>query len=126
MNVAKRAIAAAQLLLVFPAALFMASLVVRRLQPLQYEPAHTAARIIMWYSGKHWTLWLLLMALPLTVLIIGGTTLLRSWADQSELRRDTAQMIVGFRAHATTLVVTAATLASGCILAIVALHMLAN
>ena len=40
----RRAIAAMELLLIFPAALFMAALVVRRLQPLQYEPAHAAQR----------------------------------------------------------------------------------
>jgi hypothetical protein len=38
MNTFKRAIAAAELLLVFPAVLFMTALFVRNLQPLQYEP----------------------------------------------------------------------------------------
>ena len=50
MNTTKRALAAAQLLLMFPAVLFMGALVVRMLQPLQHEPAHTAQRIVMWYA----------------------------------------------------------------------------
>jgi hypothetical protein len=37
-------------LLMFPAVLFMGALVVRMLQPLQHEPAHTAQRIVMWYA----------------------------------------------------------------------------
>jgi hypothetical protein len=46
MNIFKRAIAATELLLIFPAALFMMALFVRNLQPLQYEPARTAQRIV--------------------------------------------------------------------------------
>jgi hypothetical protein len=53
-----------QLVLILPAALFMASLVVRNLGPLQYEPAHTAQQIVMWYAGRLWTLWVLLFTLP--------------------------------------------------------------
>ena len=49
-----------QLVLILPAALFMAALVVRNLGPLRYEPAHTAQQIVMWYAGRLWTLWVLL------------------------------------------------------------------
>jgi len=48
MNIMKRAIAAAELVLIFPAALFMTALFVRNLQPQQFEPAHTAQRIVSW------------------------------------------------------------------------------
>ena len=81
MNIVKRAIAASELLLIFPAALFMTALFVRNLQPQQYEPAHTAQRIVDWYAVRPRTgLWGLLIALPLAVLLTGGGTLLR---DQS-------------------------------------------
>jgi hypothetical protein len=43
---ARRVIAATELLLVFPASLFMTALFVRNLQPLQYEPARSAQRIV--------------------------------------------------------------------------------
>ena len=74
MNTAKRAIATTELLLILPAALFMTALVVRTLQPLEGEPARTAERIVMWYSERQWTLWILLIALPLTVLVTGCAT----------------------------------------------------
>lgn len=50
MRVTERLVAAAQLLLIFPAVLFMVSLIARNLSPLQNEPAHTAQQIVMWYA----------------------------------------------------------------------------
>ena len=62
----------------FPAALFMMALFVRNLQPLQYEPARTAQRIVDWYAVRpRIGLWGLLIALPLAVLLTGCSTLLR-------------------------------------------------
>lgn len=93
---------------IFPSVLFMTALFVRNLQPLQYEPPHTAARIGTWYSGRlHIGLWGLLIAMPLTVLVTGCVTLLHSWNAESALRQ-------------------AATLTAGGVLAIVALHMLTD
>ena len=43
----RRTLLGVQLVLIFPAALFMASLLMRDSQ----EPAHTAQRIVLWYSG---------------------------------------------------------------------------
>lgn len=71
MHATRRTIAAAEWLLIFPALLFMTSLVVRRLSPLDAEPARTAQDIAMWYAGRQWTLPVLLIALPLLVLAIG-------------------------------------------------------
>lgn len=123
MNTTKRVIAAVELLLIFPASLFMTALFVRNLQPLRYEPARTAARIVTWYSARpHVGLWLLLMALPLTVLVVGWATLLRGWNTDVALRQATRQTVAAVRAHLATLLVATATLAAGSILAIVALH----
>jgi hypothetical protein len=55
-----------------------------------------------------WTLWILLLALPLIALVIGCATLRR-------LRRDVE-----------TLLVAVGTLAAGGVLVVVILHMLAN
>jgi hypothetical protein len=119
----KRVIAAIELLLIFPAGLFMTALFVRNLQPLQYEPARTAERIVTWYSARPRVgLWVLLMALPLAVLLTGCGSLLRSWNADVELRQTTRHTLAAIRAHLATLLIAAATLAAGGVLAIVALH----
>ena len=126
MRILTRVIAALELVLIFPAALFMTALVVRNLQPLQYEPAHTAERIVLWYSGQMWTLWVLLLALPFAVLVIGCSTLLRDWNRDVALPNMARQSLAVMRAHPATLFVAATTLTAAGILAIVVLHMLAN
>jgi hypothetical protein len=77
MNTTKRLLATTELLLISPAVLFMTALFMRKMGPLQYEPAHTADQIAMWYAGRQWTLWALLIVLPLVVLVTGCATLLR-------------------------------------------------
>jgi hypothetical protein len=123
---AKRALAAAQLLLMFPAILFMGALVVRHLSPLQHEPAHTAHRIVMWYAGRMWTLWALLITLPLAVLVTGCVTLLRSWSNVPELRYRAQQGLAAIYADRPMLCIAMMTLMAGVVLAIVAMHMAAN
>ena len=122
---AKRAVAAAQLLLMFPAILFMGALVARQVSPLQHEPAHTAGRIIMWYAARMWTLWALLVTLPLAVLVTGCVTLLRSWSNVPELHR-ARQGLAAMYADRPMLCVAMMTLTAGVVLAIVAMHMAAN
>jgi len=125
MKTIKPSVAAAELLLIFPAALFMASLVVRSLQPTQYEPARTAQRIVDLYAHSvHIGLWILLIAFPMIVLTTGCITLLRAWNSNPELRQATQRTLDSVRAHLATLFVAAATLAAGVILAIVALHLI--
>src|SRR5215471_18767978 len=120
MNTIQRTIAATELLLIFPAALFMTALFVRNLQPQQYEPAHSAQRIVMWYaSQKGAGLWVFLIALPIAVLAIGCATLLRNWSEDAELRQAAQQAIGIIRGHFATLLVAAATVAAGGILGIV-------
>ena len=121
MNSLKRSIVVAQLLAIFPAALFMGSLVVRELQPIQNEPAHTAQQIVMWYAGRMWTLWLLLISLPLLVLVMGGANLAQKWRGQA---KPAAQR----KPPATPAdrAIVAMTAMAAVILAIVGLHMGAN
>ncbi len=126
MNTAKRAVAAGQLLLIFPAVLFMGALVVRELQPLQNEPAHTAQRVVMWYSARMWTLWVLLITLPFAVLVTGCVTLARIWPDDVELLQAAQQTLARIHADRALLFVAATTLTATAVLAIVAMHMLAN
>lgn len=114
----------AGLLLIFPAALFMAALVLRDLVPVQHQLARDAQLLIMWYAGRIWTLWVLLLALPLIVLILGCSALLGHWADPKQRSRQ--EVLANMRWDGPTLLIAATTFAAGAILARVVLHMLAN
>lgn len=127
MKTIKPTLAAAELLLIFPAVLFMGSLFVRELQPRQYEPAHTAQRIVDWFAARpHLGLWIMLIALPLTVLATGSLTVVRDWNNNAELRQATRQSFTAIRTHLATLFVLVATLTAAVVLAIVALHMITD
>jgi hypothetical protein len=117
-----RIIAALELILILPAGLFMIALVLRTLSSLGYEPAHSAQQVVMWYAGRMWTLWVLLLALPFAVLLIGCLTLYRD----AELLLSVRQSVSLLHGHLATLFVAVTTLAAVGILAIVILHMLAN
>jgi len=120
----RRAIATAEVLLIFPSALFMTALFVRNLQPLQYEPAHTAQQIVNWYAARtHLALWGFLIALPLVVFIAGSASLLRAWRTDAALRDSARRASEALRSHFASVIVAAATLVSVGILAIVALHL---
>ena len=127
MNTIKRTLAATELLLVFPATLFMTALFVRNLQPERYEPAHTAARLVNWFSARpHLGLDVFLIALPFAAFVIGCATVLRSWRGDAELRRAGLETLAAVRANLATLLIAGATLMAGGILAIVALHMISD
>ncbi len=119
-----RVIAVMELLLIFPAVLFMTALVLRNLQPLQYEPARSAQQLVMWYAGRMWTLWLL--GLPLIVLVSGCAELLRSYNRDMVLPRTLQKSLAMVRAHSSYVFIVATTLMAGVLLAIVVLHVLAN
>src|SRR5215831_17418474 len=123
----KRSIATLELLLIFPATLFMASLFVRQMQPQQYEPAHTAQAIVEWFSARPAIgLHICLIALPLAALAIGGVTLLRAWRSDAALRQGTLEMLAFVRAHLSVWLVSIAALVAACILAIVAVHVITD
>ena len=123
----KRSIATLELLLVFPAMLFMASLFVRQMQPQQYEPAHTAQSIVEWFSARPAIgLHICLIALPLATLAIGAMTLLRAWRSDAALRQGTIEMLAFVHAHLAVWLVSIATLVAACILAIVAVHVITD
>jgi hypothetical protein len=105
----------------------MTALFMRNVQPQQYEPAHAAQQIVMWYAARpHIGLWVLLIAMPLAVLITGCATLLRKWSDEVELRQAARNTLVALRTHLATALIAGATLVAAGILSIVALHVLAD
>src|SRR5262249_21389817 len=95
--------------------------------PPQYELAHVARRIVAWYSGRMWPLWLLLLLLPFVALVAGCATLLRSWQGDTGTRPVAPRAsLAAIPAPLATLVVGWATVTSVGILGVVVLHMLAN
>jgi hypothetical protein len=127
MNSTTRAIAATQALLIFPAILFMCALILRQVSPFQHEPVYTSQQIVMWYAGRMWTLWVLLITLPLAVVVTGCLTFLRSWSKDRELPENVQEWSsAAIHADPVMLFVGALTLTAGVILAIVAVHMAAN
>ena len=123
----KRPIAIIELLLVFPAALFMAALFLRNIQPAPYEPAQSARRVVEWFSARpHLGLGILLIALPFSAFVTGCTAMWRSWGRDADLREAALQTLAIVRAHAAALIIACATLTAGGILAIVALHMITD
>jgi len=123
----KRFIATLEILLVFPATLFMTALFLRNVQPAPYEPAQTARHLVDWFAARpHIGLDLFLIALPFAALMIGAGTMLRTWRSDPQLRQVASDMFGAVRAHLASLVIVAATLIAGAILSIVALHMITD
>lgn len=121
------ALATLELTLIIPAGLFMTALVVRSLQPEQFEPAHTAQSIVAWYAARtHLGLWLFLIAFPLAVLVIGCVSLIRTWRADPAFRTAAFACAAAVRRHFAVLMTGLATATSAVILGIVALHMITN
>lgn len=126
MRTIARLVAAMQLALILPAALFISAVLVGAGDTPRYDLARVAQQIVMWYSARMWTLWLLLLAFPCVVLVAGCAALLRSWNYGAELRHPARQSLASIPAPFATLFIAGTTLASAGILAIVVLHMLAH
>jgi hypothetical protein len=127
LSLLKRFVAGLELLLVLPAILFMTALFVRNLQPAQYEPARTAARLVEWFAAQPLVgLGVLLIALPLAALFIGSASVVLDWRRDAELRQAALGMVAALRGHLAILSIAIATLTACVILAIVALHVLTD
>jgi hypothetical protein len=113
-----------QLVLILPAALFMAALVLRNVAPLQYEPAHTAQQIVMWYAGRLWTLWVLLFTLPCIVLVSGCVALRARNRDTEQ--HSASGSVASTRPHWLVRLLYVTTVASAGVLAIVVFHVLTH
>jgi hypothetical protein len=74
-------LAAFELLLILPAGLFLTAVLVGAGDRPQYELAHWAQRIVAWYAARMWTLWILLLALPIAAFVTGSGTLMRGWSE---------------------------------------------
>jgi hypothetical protein len=120
-------IAIAELLLIAPAVLFFAALLARSIQPIQYEPAHTAQQIVDWYAARPRVgLDLLLVTLPFVALAAGCALVARAWKQDAGLRQTAGQVVSAMRTHLAILLIAIATVAAGSILAVVAVHIAAD
>lgn len=83
-------LAAAEWLLVLPAAVFLTTALLRLLQPPQYEPARTSLLIFDWTAAhiSRRGAAMLFIALPALVAISGSAIFYRLWRTNSSLRAD--------------------------------------
>jgi hypothetical protein len=97
----------------------MVALVVRRV-PLD-ALANAAERVVGWYAARLWTLWALLLCLPMIALVSGGLALFAPLAagDEAPGAAPAGNPCASRALAATTLIAAA-------ILAVVVLHMLAS
>jgi hypothetical protein len=120
-------IAIIELLLILPAGLFMTALFVRNIQPPPYEPAQTARRLVGWFSGRPILgRDVFLAALPFAAFVIGCATVRRMWRSDAQLRLVALETLAAVRSQWAALLIAGATLIAGWILAIVALHVIAD
>ncbi|MDE2236127.1 MAG: hypothetical protein KGK44_11375 [Gammaproteobacteria bacterium] len=115
-------IAIIELVLILPAGLFLIAVLVRHTGPLAYP----AQQIVIWYATRFWTLWVLMITLPLVALLFGGVTLFMCLNAQTVEQQSARQQFAAILKSVPLLVIAISTLAAGIILVIVALHVLAN
>jgi len=120
-------IAAWALALVGPAVLFIAALFVSRVPPPESQPARTASRIVKWYAAHpQLALWVLLLALPLSALILGSSALLRTWGDNPKLQYFTWRALSEIPEHWPALSIGGATLLAFGVLVMITSHLMAG
>jgi len=117
-------IAAIEAVLLAPAVLFLTAVRVRELKVLPAAVILLAERVVALYAGRVWTLWVLLLALPLLVLATGGAMLF--CVPGHSVAADALVPMIKARSKATEFFLGATTVTAGAIVAIVVLHMLAN
>ena len=122
----KHALAAAHFLLISPAVVFLVAVIVQLLQPLRTEPAHTAQQIVMWYAERMWTLWILLLGLPLSVLISGCISLMKDSSGSAQAASLAQKALAALHPAGAKTSVAVTTVTAAVIVGIVILHMLAN
>ncbi len=110
----RRIIPLVQVLLLIPSSLFMLSLFLRAVPPADSTVVQAAQQVVTWFSGRIWTLWILLAFLPLMALLLGGTTLVFVRDGRADPTAEAFPLIAGL------------TLVAWVILVIVGVHVLMN
>jgi hypothetical protein len=120
-------IAAAESLLVLPAAALLAALAVRTMQPPGKEPAQTIGRLAA-RTIPHTPLAaaLLFLAMPLAALLLGATAFRRRWHSDGGLRSDAHELLVVARRQMVSGILLGGALVSAAILAAVVIHLITD
>jgi hypothetical protein len=111
-----------QWVLLSPLALFLAAIAAHRLPLL----AEACARIIGWFVTRFWSLWVLLLAVPLLALLLGVTALLAARDPRDALSPGTGRSSAAVGGTVSLGAVAATTGVGAALLAVIVLHMLAN
>jgi hypothetical protein len=80
----------------------------------------------MWYAERMWTLWILLLALPLSVLISGCISLMKDSSGSAQAASLAQKALAAFHPVGLRTSVAVTTVTSAVIVGIVILHMLAH
>ncbi len=121
-------VAICEWLLVLPATVLLAAAALRMLQPRQYEPARTSWIIYEWTVTHVSRLGAatLFIGMPGVVVAAGCVALLRSWRQDQTLRHDLTMTFAILRRHFVVVLLAAAVLLAGAILAAVTAHVVAD
>lgn len=118
-------IAALAFALVAPAVLFVLAMTLRQVPPPSAEPAKTADRVIRWYSAHpQFSLWVLLLLLPLSAFVIGLVTLLRTYGENPKLQFWVSRAIEETLRHWPAMTVGVATMVSMGMLVMITAHLM--
>ena len=124
MSLTNDVIAVWALVLICPAILFIAALFLRQVPPPGSEPARTAERIVRWYAAHpQLALWVLLLLLPLSTFLLGSVALLRTWADNPQLREYAWRAVTETLEHWPAMSVGGLTVVSAGVLMMVTAHL---
>jgi hypothetical protein len=111
--------------LISPAVLFVSALFVRQARPLAAGPARAAERIVTWYAAHpQLGLWVLLLLLPLAAFILGSAALLRTWAENPQLRDYAWRALMAIPNHWPAIAIGAATILAAGVLAMITTHLM--
>ncbi len=123
MSLTNDLIAACAFLLVSPALLFVAALIVRQILVPEAHPARTASRIVAWYaSHPQLALWVLLLLCPLSAFVLGSATLLRTWGENPKLQYWAWRVVEEIPEHWPAMSVGGATLVAFGLLVMITAH----
>ncbi len=115
-------------LMVLPGTVLLAASALRMVQPRQYEPARTSWMIFEWTVTHVSRLGAatLFVGMPGIVVAVGCAALLRSWRQDQALRHDAATTFATLRRHFAAVLLAAAVLFAGAILAVVTVHVVTD
>jgi len=125
MSATNHAIALWSLALVLPAVLFVAALTLRQRPLAGGVPARTAERIVTWYAAHpQLGLWIFLILLPLSAVVLGSSSLLRTWNENARLQDVTWRALAAIPAHLPAVSLGAITLVAAGVLGMITVHLM--